>query len=162
MNSKILVIGAGLFFLMGACASSGGLRKVNRHVETIGEASTYNFHTYTDRLLDRYSFTINRFEEYSSRVYYETMWKDESPLADEIEMGITAIHTRLILEARPKMKEPMAGREENSIKLTGEVLVRTNPLGEWLDLAMTSMRKDYFKTISDDYKFDLRGAIRRF
>ena len=108
MNSKNLVIGAGLFFLVGACASSGGLRKVNRHVETIGEASTYNFHTYTDRLLDRYSFTINRFEEYSSRVYYETMWKDESPLADEIEMGITAIQTRLILEARPKMKEPIS------------------------------------------------------
>ncbi len=94
---------------MGACASSGGLRKVNRHVETIG-----------------------------------------------------AIQTRLILEARPKMKEPMAGREENSIKLTGEVLVRTDPMGDWLDLAMTSMRKDYFKRIADDYKFDLRGALRRF
>jgi|LUME01.1.fsa_nt_gb hypothetical protein len=162
MNKKHLVIGAGLFFLMGACASSGGLRKVNRHVETIGEASTYNFHTYTDRLLGRYSYTVNRFEQYSSRVYYETMWKDESLLEDELEMGITAIQTRLILEARPKMKEPMAGREENSIKLTGEVLVRTDPMGDWLDLAMTSMRKDYFKRIADDYKFDLRGALRRF
>lgn len=162
MNRKQLIFGIVLSLLVGGCASSGGLRKVNRHIETIGEASTYNFHNYANRLLDRYSYTVNRYEEYSSRVYYETMWKDQSPLEDEVEMGITAVQTRLLLEARPKMREPMAGREENSIKLTGEVLVRTDPLGEWLDLAMTSMRKDYFKMIADDLKFDLRGAIRRF
>ena len=161
-NQLIIALLSSFFLIFEGCASSGGLTKVNRHSATVGQASSFNFQNSAARLLDRYSYTVNRYEEYSSRVYYETMWKDHSPFEDEIDVGITAVQTRLILEARPKMKEPTAGREINSIKLSGEVLVRTDAFGEWAELAMTSMRKNYFKQVADDFKFDLRASIRRF
>ena len=90
------------------------------------------------------------------------MWKDHSLFDDEIDIEINAVQTRLILEARPKIKEPTAGRETYSVKFTGEVLVRMDPFGEWITISMTPQRKVYFKQLADDFKFDLRASIGRF
>ena len=162
MNNKQIKFLIILNILFVGCVSTGGLSKVNRHSETVGQASSFNFQNSATRLLDRYSYTINRYEEYSSRVYYETMWKDHSLFDDEIDIEINAVQTRLILEARPKIKEPTAGRETYSVKFTGEVLVRMDPFGEWITISMTPQRKVYFKQLADDFKFDLRASIRRF
>ena len=162
MKKKQIILVMIISLFLENCASSGGLTKVNRYSETVGQASAFNFQNSAARLLDRYSYTINRYEEYSSRMYYETMWKDHSLFDDDIDIEIKAVQTRLTLEARPKLKEPTAGRETYSIKFIGEVLVRTDPFGEWIEMSMTPKRKTYFKQVADDFKFDLRASIRRF
>lgn len=147
--------------LFMACAG-GGLSKVNRHTATVGEGSLYNVQRSARRILDQYHYDINRYEEYTTRIYIETIWKDHNPLEDEEAAGVSAVQTRLILEATPKMRDETSGREMNRMKFTGEVLVRLGPAGDWLELAMTPMRKAYFKQCADDLKYDLRAAIRKF
>jgi hypothetical protein len=79
-----------------------------------------------------------------------------------MDLEISNVQTRLILEARPKMRDESTSRAMNVVKFSGEVLVRLGPMSDWKELAMTPSRKKYFKQCADDLKFDLRASIQKF
>lgn len=147
---------------MGACAGSGGLAKPNRHMVVVGEGSSFNFQKSAERIVDMYHYTVYRYEDYGTRLYIETEWKDHKPLDDEMDLEISNVQTRLILEARPKMRDESSNRVMNTVKFSGEVLVRLGPMSDWKKLAMTPSRKKYFKQCADDLKFDLQASIQKF
>jgi|TARA_B100001079_G_scaffold142241_1_gene121836 hypothetical protein len=163
-NGKTLkIILISLFCLvMNSCAGSGGLTKPNRHMAVVGEGSYYNFQNSAEKILDRYHYRVYRREEYGARLYLETEWKDHKPLDDEFDLGISHVQTRLIIEARPKMRDQSSSRAMNTVKFSGEVLVRLGPMSDWKELAMTPSRKKYFKQCADDLKLDLRSTIQKF
>ena len=148
--------------IITSCAGSGGLIKPNRHMVVVGEGSYYNFQNSSEKILDRYHYAVYRREEYGPRLYLETEWKDHKPLDDEFELGISDVQTRLIIEARPKMRDQSSNRAMNIVKFSGEVLVRLGPMSDWKELAMTPERKKYFKQCADDLKFDLRASPQKF
>jgi len=158
---KIILISL-ICLIITSCAGSGGLIKPNRHMAVVGEGSYFNFQNSAEKILDRYHYTVYRREEYGARLYIETQWKDHKPLDDEFDLGISNVQTRLIIEAKPKMRDASSNRAMNTIKFSGEVLVRRGPMSDWKDLAMTPSRKKYFKQCADDLKFDLRASAQKF
>ena len=158
---KIILISL-ICLIITSCAGSGGLIKPNRHMAVVGEGSYFNFQNSAEKILDRYHYTVYRREEYGARLYIETQWKDHKPLDDEFDLGISNVQTRLIIEARPKMRDASSNRAMNTVKFSGEVLVRLGPMSEWKELAMTPSRKKYFKQCADDLKFDLRASAQKF
>jgi len=158
---KIILISL-ICLVINTCAGSGGLTKPNRHMAVVGEGSYYNFQNSAEKILDRYHYTVYRREEYGARLYIETQWKDHKPLDDEFILGISNVQTRLIIEAKPKMRDASSNRAMNTVKFSGEVLVRLGPMSDWKELAMTPLRKKYFKQCADDLKFDLRASSQKF
>ena len=158
---KIILISL-ICLIITSCAGSGGLIKPNRHMAVVGEGSYYNFQNSAEKILDRYHYTVYRREEYGARLYIETQWKDHKPLDDEFILGISNVQTRLIIEAKPKMRDASSNRAMNTVKFSGEVLVRLGPMSDWKELAMTPLRKKYFKQCADDLKFDLRASSQKF
>ena len=158
---KIILISL-ICLVINTCAGSGGLTKPNRHMAVVGEGSYFNFQNSAEKILDRYHYTVYRREEYGARLYIETQWKDHKPLDDEFDLGISNVQTRLIIEARPKMRDASSNRAMNTVKFSGEVLVRLGPMSDWKELAMTPSRKKYFKQCADDLKFDLRASSQKF
>ncbi|MDP7060873.1 MAG: hypothetical protein QF416_10425 [Candidatus Marinimicrobia bacterium] len=158
---KIILISL-ICLVISSCAGSGGLTKPNRHMAVVGEGSYYNFQSSAEKILDRYHYQVYRREEYGARLYLETEWKDHKPLEDEFDLGISHVQTRLIIEARPKMRDESSSRAMNTVKFSGEVLVRLGPMSDWKELAMTPSRKKYFKQFADDLKLDLRSSIQKF
>jgi len=158
---KIILISL-ICLIITSCAGSGGLIKPNRHMAVVGEGSYFNFQNSAEKILDRYHYTVYRREEYGARLYIETQWKDHKPLDDEFDLGISNVQTRLIIEAKPKMRDASSNRAMNTVKFSGEVLVRLGPMSDWKELAMTPSRKKYFKQCADDLKFDLRASAQKF
>ena len=158
---KIILISL-ICLVISTCAGSGGLTKPNRHMAVVGEGSSVNFQSSARRILNRYHYIVNRYEDYGTRLYIETEWKDHKPLDDEMDLEISNVQTRLILEARPKMRDESSNRVMNTVKFSGEVLVRLGPMSDWKKLAMTPSRKKYFKQCADDLKFDLQASIQKF
>ena len=158
---KIILISL-ICLVINTCAGSGGLTKPNRHMAVVGEGSYYNFQNSAEKILDRYHYTVYRREEYGARLYIETQWKDHKPLDDEFDLGISDVQTRLIIEARPKMRDASSNRAMNTVKFSGEVLVRLGPMSDWKELALTPSRKKYFKQCADDLKFDLSASAQKF
>ncbi len=158
---KIILISL-ICLVISTCAGSGGLTKPNRHMAVVGEGSYFNFQNSAEKILDRYHYTVYRREEYGARLYIETQWKDHKPLDDEFVLGISNVQTRLIIEAKPKMRDASSNRAMNTVKFSGEVLVRLGPMSDWKELAMTPLRKKYFKQCADDLKFDLRASSQKF
>ena len=158
---KIILISL-ICLIITSCAGSGGLIKQNRHMAVVGEGSYFNFQNSAEKILDRYHYTVYRREEYGARLYIETQWKDHKPLDDEFDLGISNVQTRLIIEAKPKMRDASSNRAMNTVKFSGEVLVRLGPMSDWKELAMTPSRKKYFKQCADDLKFDLRASAQKF
>ena len=158
---KIILISL-ICLIITSCAGSGGLIKPNRHMAVVGEGSYFNFQNSAEKILDRYHYTVYRREEYGARLYIETQWKDHKPLDDEFVLGISNVQTRLIIEAKPKMRDASSNRAMNTVKFSGEVLVRLGPMSDWKELAMTPSRKKYFKQCADDLKFDLRASAQKF
>ena len=158
---KIILISL-ICLIITSCAGSGGLIKPNRHMAVVGEGSYFNFQNSAEKILDRYHYTVYRREEYGARLYIETQWKDHKPLDDEFILGISNVQTRLIIEAKPKMRDASSNRAMNTVKFSGEVLVRLGPMSDWKELAMTPSRKKYFKQCADDLKFDLRASSQKF
>ena len=158
---KIILISL-ICLIITSCAGSGGLIKPNRHMAVVGEGSYFNFQNSAEKILDRYHYTVYRREEYGARLYIETQWKDHKPLDDEFDLGISNVQTRLIIEAKPKMRDASSNRAMNTVKFSGEVLVRLGPMSDWKELAMTPSRKKYFKQCADDLKFDLRASSQKF
>ena len=158
---KIILISL-ICLIITSCAGSGGLIKPNRHMAVVGEGSYFNFQNSAEKILDRYHYTVYRREEYGARLYIETQWKDHKPLDDEFVLGISNVQTRLIIEAKPKMRDASSNRAMNTVKFSGEVLVRLGPMSDWKELAMTPLRKKYFKQCADDLKFDLRASSQKF
>ena len=158
---KIILISL-ICLVISTCAGSGGLTKPNRHMAVVGEGSSVNFQSSARRILNRYHYIVYRYEDYGTRLYIETEWKDHKPLDDELDLEISNVQTRLILEARPKMRDESSNRVMNTVKFSGEVLVRLGPMSDWKKLAMTPSRKKYFKQCADDLKFDLQASIKKF
>ena len=158
---KIILISL-ICLIITSCAGSGGLIKPNRHMAVVGEGSYFNFQNSAEKILDRYHYTVYRREEYGARLYIETQWKDHKPLDDEFDLGISNVQTRLIIEAKPKMRDASSNRAMNTVKFSGEVLVRLGPMSDWKELAMPPSRKKYFKQCADDLKFDLRASSQKF
>ena len=158
---KIILISL-ICLVINTCAGSGGLTKPNRHMAVVGEGSYFNFQNSAEKILDRYHYTVYRREEYGARLYIETQWKGHKPLDDEFVLGISNVQTRLIIEAKPKMRDASSNRAMNTVKFSGEVLVRLGPMSDWKELAMTPLRKKYFKQCADDLKFDLRASSQKF
>ena len=158
---KIILISL-ICLVISTCAGSGGLTKPNRHMAVVGEGSSVNFQSSARRILNRYHYIVYRYEDYGTRLYIETEWKDHKPLDDEMDLEISNVQTRLILEARPKTRDESSNRVMNTVKFSGEVLVRLGPMSDWKKLAMTPSRKKYFKQCADDLKFDLQASIQKF
>lgn len=127
----------------------------------LGTATAYDFKDKTGRMLDRYQFQLFRFEETADIIYMETDWKARYPFEDELEEGIAEARTRLIIQARPRTRNP-AGSDLHTVRLVAENRVRFQDSGEWQRIPMSKQLISYFKRFADELQTEFRTGFRKF
>lgn len=158
-KTTILIL---ISFICGcAASSSGGKISLISYSTNVGVATTFDFKDKTERILNKYQFQIERYEEYGDRLYIETKWKDRIPFEDEKKDGIIAARSRLIVKARPRTRTGITVKL-NQIQFIGENLVLFANRESWRPAPLTKMCKAYFKQCADDLKTEFRTGIRRY
>ncbi|MBM4168703.1 MAG: hypothetical protein FJ215_06050 [Ignavibacteria bacterium] len=150
---NILVLG------VSGCAGGGG-RAGTIYSENLGTGTLYDINTKSQAILNRYQYRIERVESTTDLLYIETEWKNRYPFDDEIEQGVNAALTRIVIRATPRGRG--VGSDNNSIRFEGENKVRYQGGEEWHIVPMSPMLIAHFKDITDDLITDLRTGFRKF
>lgn len=145
-----------------ACSGSGeaSSRRGLTYSANLGAATLYDINTKTRAVLDRYQFRIERIESSTDMLYIETEWKNRYPFDDEIEQGIDAALTRIIIQATPRTRS--VGGDLNTVRLQAENQVRYRHGVEWHIVPMSPMLISYLKKLTEDTTIELRTGIRKY
>jgi hypothetical protein len=151
-----------LLALMGCAASSSGSKSATlKYTADLGTATTFDFQEKSQRLLNKYQYQIERYDEFGPRLYLETQWKDRRPFDDEQNSGIVEARSKIILEAKPHTRSAGTTRL-NKVQLIGENLVIFAKTQAWVSVPLTPMCKAYFKQFADDLRTEFRTGFRRY
>jgi hypothetical protein len=143
-----------LIVLSTGCAGSGSGKSGTdgkSYSAQIGIAYQDEFWPVTRRVvLDRYQYQVTREEESPRQLYFETAWKERSVFADEVEMGITAAQTRIILRANARHIG------QYKIQFYAENEYQYAASGEWRSGPMSKELKHYLSEIAGRLKHEFR------
>ena len=148
-------------FIMG-CSGSKSLKYDAMYTARLGLATTRDFFDNSIPILTRYNFLIEKSEEYGNSFHIETRWRVTPPLDDEAEIGVLQSRSRLILRAKGRQ---VTSRSEisarlNQVVFTAESEVKFDETESWLKIPLSDMRKEFFKRISEELKFEFSSGFR--
>ncbi|CAN5659198.1 hypothetical protein BH23GEM10_BH23GEM10_10950 [soil metagenome] len=90
----------------------------------------------------------------------QTYWRDCTLFDDERAAGYSAARTRLIGEARPRMRNPEGGSELLTLSMRAENMGRLATGGEWMTMPATPEFREYTGTIASGIKAELDNRTR--
>jgi hypothetical protein len=166
MNTQKAIYKGMLLFLaliISGCAGSSSGKKAASHTysTSLGTATTFDLNDATTQAFNKFQFQVLRYEESGDRIYVETQWKHRTPFEDEQQAGIVEARTRIIMEARPRIRSG-GGTKLHTIQLIGENSVVFAVANTWVNAPLSSMCKDYLKRIADDLKTRFSAGMRRY
>jgi hypothetical protein len=143
-----------LVVLSTGCAGSGSGKSDTggkSYSAQIGITYRAEFFGVTEHiLLNKYQYQVGRQEEDPRQLYFETAWKERSVFADEVEMGITAAQTRIILRANARHIG------QYKIQFYAENEYQYAASGEWRSGPMSKELKHYLSEIAGRLKHEFR------
>lgn len=148
--------------IITGCSGSKSLNVKSTFTATLGLATTMDFFDESIPILTRYNFLIEKSEERGNSIHIETSWRIGPPLDDEVQIGVLQTRSRIILRARARevtSRSKIAGRL-NQVALTAESEVRFDETDKWTKIPLSIMRKEFFKRISDELKFEFSSGLR--
>lgn len=140
-----------------SCASGGASASADVS-QQLGTATRSEAVAKTHLILQRHQFVIQREEGVSSRetnILIETQWQPRSPFADEQALGAQAAETRIIVRARPRVRDG----DVYTVAMTVENRVRMED-GTWATPQATREFTAYARNIADDLRRELLQGIR--
>jgi hypothetical protein len=151
-----------LFPIFTACSGSKSVKVSSTYTARLGLATTRDFFDESIPILTRYNFLIEKTEGYGNTIYIETRWRVGSPLKDEAEIGALESRSRVILRAKARQAASRSNLTSrlNQIVLTAENEVRFDETEKWTKIPLSNMRREFFKRISDQLKFEFSTGLR--
>ena len=107
-----------------------------------------------DALVTRYSYRLQRDEITPEDLLFETEWKDQTALQDEIAQGYGFARTRITITARPRTRSGPEGTTY-AARFFAETELRMQGGLDWERVSMTPMREAYIKDIADYLKNEI-------
>lgn len=158
LNHRILPVLALLAFSSCKISQDSAISQPNFYKERLGNASAQDVVTYTEKILIRHSYALDR-REIDNVVYYETQWKERLPFADEVELGITSARNKIIITTRPYMRgetTPLL-----TVEFTGITEVKFSNFIDWRKDEATTEATKYLSNISYELRNELISRLRR-
>jgi hypothetical protein len=159
MQFKMRRLFGPLFLLaLAACASSGGAGASADVTQQVGTAPRADANAKSRAILQRHQYVVQREEGTSGRetnMYLETQWRPRVPFDDERALGAEAAETRLIVRARPRVRDG----DVYTVAMTVENRLRMAD-GSWVSPPATSEFTAYARNIADDLRRELVQGIR--
>lgn len=128
----------------------------------VGTAYPLDMKQKTERIINKFNYTVVRREESYEQIYYETDWRYRSPFEDELELNIADARTSLTVNAVPKMRGGIPGSDLYNVYLSAENEVRFEGSEEWIRVPLSNMLVAYLNKIAEDLKLELLQGIRRY
>ncbi|MBI3005394.1 MAG: hypothetical protein HYY49_08250 [Ignavibacteriales bacterium] len=126
----------------------------------LGTATLFDANAKSRTILERNQFRIQRVETSADMYYLETEWKNRGAFDDELEQGIEAGLTRIIIQATPRGRA--ASSDLHTVRLQAENQVRYLHTFEWRVAPMSNMLIAYLKKLSEDFVVEFRTGYRKF
>ena len=158
-----------VMMLIWGCASGGGavtseeprpLDEAAIFSQDVGLATMTDLRRMTNRILQRYQYQIERFDE-GAYTFIDTRWKDRPVFADEAAMGVVAARTRILIRTRLRSRATTQILAVHHVTLSAENMVRITGEDEWQSAVMTAEFKDYASRIALQFETEFRAGIRR-
>ncbi|RMD86461.1 MAG: hypothetical protein D6813_14900 [Calditrichaeota bacterium] len=152
-----------ILLVIWSCAgtSSGTKNIKSNYTVNVGVATLDDIQKIYTKVFTKYLYQLEREEEFGSRLYVETQWKDRKPFEDEKAAGVVAVRSRIILQTRPRIKSGVS-YNLHQVQFIAENLVKYHLDENWHPAPLTKMCRDYFKKIANDFKLDLTSIVREY
>ena len=157
MNKKLLfILGAILIF---NCAGSGaGSTKIRDHRVTIGLATSDDFISLSNRVLNRHRFIVEQTEDRGAGSVIVCQYIYPAITNMEVLNGINEVRFQLSLESRVK------GNGAGMYNIRAIVKSYGRPQGseEWINIETNDATKKLVKAFANDLKMEFESRIRSF
>ncbi len=127
--------------------------------QDVGLATAADLRRLTNRILERYQYEIERFDE-GAYTFIDTRWRDRPVTEDERASGFVAARTRILIRTRLRSRATSQILAVHRVTLTAENLVRRSVDGDWERIATEGFR-DHMSRIALQFETEFRAGIRR-
>ena len=130
--------------------SSGGASTVNIEV---GQATWGDLQTRVNRIYNRFQFRTSQ-EVGPPAIVVETEWKARTPFEDELDAGVTAARSRLLVRGRQR---PGATGSITLyvVNFYVETQVRTESSADWVEVPASEQLKSWATEMADELRLEL-------
>ena len=148
-------------FFAGCSATNSSVKKENStsYTAKAGKATALDFKKETSNILtNRFSYQIVRTEETTDQIYFETNWQYRVPFEDEKILGIADARSRIKVNARPRIK--FRQEEPWPVTVICDNEVRLQNSQAWIEMPLTDMTMEYFRSIVRELRIEYDMGIR--
>lgn len=144
---------AAVGLLTGGCARG---TTIGSYSETLGTSSQNTIQNQVPRILrGRYGFSFERQRERSQYLRYRTYWKEEGPLPDERNKGISSVRIRITITAKPRDRS--AGTY--TAQMEADYQVQGQGGSNWEVAELTPNREEKLDEIYEDLSDQLSSGV---
>ncbi len=155
-----------LGWLAAACSSSSAPAVSTTYEADLGRASHMQIDETVVRILNRYTYEVERIEDQTSSYYLLTRWRWRELLDDEIALGYEQANTRITIEARAitsargdptgVVQTPAVWR----VRIRAENRLKRPMSAEWEEPELTAMFRTYMDQIANDIRTEFEARFR--
>lgn len=145
-----------LYICLSSCSISEKTLKT-RYKKEVSQATSGNIVQITDMILQRYSYPIERTDVTANQIKYETSWRIGLPSTNELKLGYQEVRTKIIIEARPKMRTEYGQLRHFKVFFTG--IAEYYMDGEWQEYIYSEETKQHFDEVSYELNTELARVL---
>ncbi len=125
----------------------------------VGLATMADLRRLTNRILERYQYEIERFDE-GAYTFIDTRWRNRPVTEDERASGFVAARTRILIRTRLRSRATTQILAVHRVTFNAENQVRRSLDGDWERIATEGFR-DHVSRIALQFETEFRAGIRR-
>ncbi len=148
--------------LSSGCAALAGVREYSRTYwrEDMGRMTPATLDAGVQMIIRKHAFRIDRREQSTQELYYESNWVERQVVAEEEVRGVSNARNRFVLRGRALEPEFGGGAVYRVIwELQNEVTTR---IGRgWHPGALPEAVREEFRQVYDDLFMEVRTGVRR-
>ena len=158
MNRNLLISILATLLLFNCAGSGAGSTKIRDHRVTIGLATSDDFISISNRVLNRHRFIIEQTEDRGAGSVIVCQYIYPAITNLEVLNGINEVRFQLSLESRVK------GNGAGMYNIRAIVKSYGRPQGseEWIDIVTNDVTKKLVKDFANDLKMEFENRIRTF
>ncbi len=127
--------------------------------QDVGLATMSDLRRFTNRILERYQYEIERFDE-GAYTFIDTRWRNRPVTEDERASGFVAAQTRILIRTRLRSRATTQILAVHRVTFNAENLVRRSVDGDWERIATEGFR-DHVSRIALQFRTEFSAGIRR-
>ncbi|MEX0719931.1 MAG: hypothetical protein WD511_01865 [Balneolaceae bacterium] len=146
------------FILLSACSITDKVQDTT-YKENISRGTSSDIVANTEKILHRYSYSIERTDVTSNRIRYETDWKLRLPSTSELEAKFEQVKTKIIVTARPRMRTEYGESRLYNVQFQGYTEYLAEGEEAWQKHTIDKEAEDYLKNIAYELRTELERVL---